>query len=89
MLSQLETRACEELRISITTPWSEKSNPLDMRVFRIGRAFGRPDAERLAKRIVELAAGGTHDFIVDLTDAEALDPRAVSPIVQAAQELEG
>jgi anti-anti-sigma regulatory factor len=58
------------------------------RVLQVRSVFDAVAGERLAQRIVYLAAGGQQAIVVDLSGIEAVGADAIAPLVAAARRLE-
>jgi len=58
------------------------------RVLEVQPGFDAGAGERLAQRIIELAAGGQQDVVVDLSRLESVGPDAVAPLMAVARRLE-
>jgi anti-anti-sigma regulatory factor len=67
--------------------WNEYS-ATPARVLEVRPAFDAAAGQRLAQRIVELAAGGQRAVVVDLSGLETVGPDAIAPLVAAARRLE-
>ena len=67
--------------------WTEYS-ATPARVLEVRPGFDAGAGERLARRIVELAAGGQRAVVVDLSGLEAVGPDAIAPVVAAARRFE-
>ena len=67
--------------------WTEYP-AISVRVLQVRPVFDAVAAERLARRIVYLAAGGERAIVVDLSGIEAVGAEAVAPLVAAARRVE-
>jgi hypothetical protein len=68
--------------------WTEESSEDGVRVLAVGGEFTPAAGERLAEHVLGLAEAGEDAFVIDLVAVEAMDPRAMVPILRAARELQ-
>jgi len=71
----------------VGSEWTEEPAAEGVALLGLHREVNPPKGERLAQRILELAAAGGRAFIVDLSAVDALDPRAMTPLLRAARRL--
>lgn len=69
----------------VGSEWTEEPAAEGVALLGLHREVNPPKGERLAQRILELAAAGGRAFIVDLSAVDALDPRAMTPLLRAAR----
>lgn len=67
---------------------TEAAHEADVEVLGVTGLFDRVQAEQLRDRIITLAARGQRRFVVDLSDAEAMAPQAMTPLLEAARRLQ-
>lgn len=67
--------------------WTEEPAGHGVRVLAVRGQFTQPVGERLARRVLGLAATGEHAFVVDLAAVEAMDAQAMTPLLLAAREV--
>lgn len=67
--------------------WTEELSEDGVRVIAVGSEFSPTIGERLAEHILGLAEAGEDAFVVDLVAVQAMDPRAILPLLSAAREL--
>ncbi len=67
--------------------WTDEFLEDGVRVLAVGGDFSPAAGERLAAHIRGLAEAGEDAFVVDLVAVEAMDPRAMLPLLSAAREL--
>jgi hypothetical protein len=67
--------------------WTEELADGGVRVFAVSGEFTPAVSERLARRMSALAEAGEDAFVIDLVGVEAMDPRAMLPLLRAAREL--
>ena len=75
------------MAVPTAVTWTEYS-ATHARVLEVRPVFDAGTGQRLAQRIVELAAGGQRAVVVDLSGLEAVGPDAIAPVVAAARRLE-